>query len=197
MAGLLALAAALLLQPAIAEIRAEADVAISDGAPFVMETRYRSPIDASYVSRRPREETILTVDAAGVWREERGERRPQAADLALWILSHQFHAQLLDFDTIGGGADLRPAPPGSCDCIDRVGRRAAPGLGIEGLVLRADRASGQAREVLVLRAGKAPIRITFADWRPVAGRTLPFRVDLEDEARSFVFRFRRVEIAER
>lgn len=193
MATLLVLAA-LLAQPAAAEIRAVAEVSIDGGEGFVMETRYRSPTDARYVSRRPRSETILVVDGAGVWLESGGARRRQAADLGLWVLSHQFHALLLDFDALNDGADVTPTPPGTCDCIDRTGRRAAPGLGIEALVLRTARHGGMARGMLVRRSGKPAITMTFADWRPVAGRSLPFRIDLQDEALRFTFRFRDVTI---
>ncbi|MEO5937437.1 MAG: hypothetical protein ABIQ43_00335 [Sphingomonas sp.] len=167
---------------------------VTPGTGFVARMSYNGPNDAVYTRTTPDGTTNYVVDLAGATQIDDKGRQPLSPGMRAWVLGHQFHAQMRFFDELVGGSTVRDARAPDCDCEERVGRIAAPDMGIESLSLIVDRRSRQVRKFLVRRAGDEPIVSIPSDWRRVGGRLIPFRIVLNDGKRVFDFRFDRVTV---
>ncbi|MES2986404.1 MAG: hypothetical protein V4808_00725 [Pseudomonadota bacterium] len=182
-----ALAALLFSQPL--SVRTEAKVEVSNGRSWGATTRYAGPSDAEYVQHRPEGDSRYTIASDGIWLTSPKGREPLDADLGLWILGHNFHAQILDFAAMNAGATRHPFVEPGCDCEELRGKRAAPAMGIEYYSLIFERVGGRARKLVIQRKDAVPVVSLYSDWRPVGGRSLPFAVDVDDGKDRYAFRF--------
>ncbi|RYD56931.1 MAG: hypothetical protein EOP60_04730 [Sphingomonadales bacterium] len=191
-----ATAIALLGQPAVAQTRvqAEAEVKVANGRHFVALMRYAGLDDAEYVRRMPEGESRYTIDRDGVWLTSATGKEQLDPDLGLWVLSHNFHAQILDFARLNGGVTRHALRQVGCDCEEVRGKRAAPALGILHLSLIIEREGGKARRILIHRKGAAPVVSIFSDWRMSGGNSLPFTMDVDDGKDRYAFRFTSVTV---
>lgn len=177
---------------ALIPVSAEAEVTVSNGRHFTAIMRYAGPNDAEYIRRRPGEDNRYVIAPDGVSLTSPKGREPLDPSMMAWILSHQFHAQMLDFAALNDGFTRRAYA--GCECDELVGNRVAPALGITHLSLVVDRAGGHARMLLVHRRDAAPVVSTYSDWRETGGRSLPFAVDIDDGKDRYAFRFTHIAI---
>jgi hypothetical protein len=194
---MIAIALALLLgqpqEPRLV-VRAEAQVEVSNGKRFGATMRYGGARDSEYVQHRPEGDNRYVIASDGAWLTGPKGREKLPDDIALWILGHNFHAQMLDFAAMNGGATRQAFTEPGCDCEELRGERAAPALGIEYLSLIVEREGGRARELLIHRKDAGPVVSTFSDWRIAGSRSLPFAVDIDDGKDRYAFRFTSVTV---
>jgi hypothetical protein len=193
------LALALQVPPALAAnacsqraILTEADVNVSDGSEFRTESYYRSK-DGAAIRHLDDRDRLVAVEGPIGWASD-GEKSAAGSDFyKLFALGHQYHALLLDFDSIAAnvredaqvefGGDMRAARSGDY-----------PYGGTVHLV-RGEDASRPAG----LRFDfpeDALIFASFLDWRERDDRLLPYHIRIDDGERTFDYRYTSVDISE-
>jgi hypothetical protein len=162
-----------------------ANVSVSNGRTYVLETYYGGAMHAAVRQTRPSGEvntSTITGDRAftSTAPDEDGGQM-----LRTIVLGHQFHALLLNFDAIH--TNLRVGE------IEYAGERRAtrdgdwPYGGVSHLVLGAtpDRPTA-----FVFNYSGAPaIRVAFSDWREAGGGVLPFHIVIDDGSNRYDYSF--------
>ena len=176
-------------QPSLPVILSKADVTVSDGTTFKLTTGLR-PAGASYRADYPDRTILQTTDFHDAFEETDEGAHRIADDYILFVLAHQFHAQVAHFAELNQGVAMqRDCLTVGDGCRERIGNRSAPGLGITQLGLQYDRKTGRPIALLAYRDNDEPITATFSDWRSVDGRDIAYRVTLDDGVRSFDYRY--------
>lgn len=173
-------------------VYAFADVTVSDGKTYSVETFYRSPLRAA--TRLVRENGSLhVVEGPLAWVQSGEDAVLAGADQRGFAQGHQFHALLMYF-------------PAFARDPERVA-----GIDFNGGQHTALRGTADTGSVLYLIDGDAPdrpagvridignmkIEIVAQDWRDVGGRTLPFALTIDDGSRQFEYRYRRVDFTDK
>jgi hypothetical protein len=155
-----------------------ADVSVSNGRRYVIDTYYAATDDAAVRQTRPNGEiNISVVEGERAWTN--GSDEDGGDMLRTIVLGHQFHALLMNFDSIAanvhdeGSARVGDWPYGGTLRMTRSGARA------EGFVFNF--------------AGAPEIRVTFSEWGIVNGVDTPFHMRIEDGSDTYEYAFTRVE----
>ncbi len=153
-----------------------ANVSVSNGRTYTIETYYTAPDRAAVRQTRPNGEVNTSVVAGDAQSPEDG-----GAMLRTIVLGHQFHAVLTRFDTV-----LSNVRSGE---VEYAGEQRAtregdwPYGGTVRLVQPAD--SDHPEAFLFNMTGAPEIRVTFSDWR----RDLPFHMVIDDGSNSYDYTF--------
>jgi ketosteroid isomerase-like protein len=171
-------------------IVAAADVTVSDGSEFGIESYFHS-IDNAAIRHVREDPQLIAVEGPLGWAQT-----PNGSELGdnfykLFGLGHQFHAFLLHFDELVSNART------SEDLAFANEKRAAasgdyPYGGVVHLV-NGDIASRPAG-LLFEFPDTPPISVTFEDWRALDGVELPFRMQIDDGERVFDYRYSDIDI---
>jgi ketosteroid isomerase-like protein len=194
------LAAALLATPAAhasdacdpAAIVTSADVRVSDGARYTLETFFNvSDIMATRQTRPNGEVNVMALEGPTIWTSGATQ---QGGDLERTLtLGHQFHALLLNFDGLVGNARTADVSYRGATRIARVGDWPY-GQGEVQLIM--NRANTRPDALMMMFPGMgARIEIAFSNWRRVNGTSLPHRLSINDGSRTFDYRFTRIQTA--
>ena len=172
-------------------IRTVAEVQVSDGTKFQMESFFRAKDTAAVRQTREAAQTTVAAEGPFGWLANRAGAR-LAGDMERgFALGHQFHAFVLHFDEV-------VATPTKAEAISFAGGERS---GLSGALPYGGKAHLVAGEVAARPAGMvyvppdtAPIEIAFDDWRPVGQVVLPFRLRIDDGSSTFVYNYTTVEI---
>lgn len=174
-AGLLALAACA-TAPQGDSVLTFANVSVSNGRTYTIETYYTAPDHAAVRQTRPDGEINTSIIAGDAMSPADG-----GAMLRTIVLGHQFHAVLVKFDTV-----LTNVRDGT---VDYAGERRTTREGdwpYGGTVRLVQSASGGHPEAFLFNMTGAPeIRVTFSDWRG----DLPFHMTIDDGSNSYEYTF--------
>jgi ketosteroid isomerase-like protein len=165
-----------------------ADVRVSDGVRYTLETFFNAIDVAATRQTRPNGEiNVMAIEGPTAWTSGATEL---GGDMERTLtLGHQFHALLLHFD------DLVRNPRDANVTFRNEARRArvgdwAYGDGEAQLVFNA---AGTRPEALIFSfPGAAPIEMVFSNWRRAGGVQLPHRLAIDDGRRQFDYRFTRI-----
>jgi hypothetical protein len=160
-------------------------VSVSNGRTYVLETYYGGATHAAVRQTRPTGEvntSIISGDRAftSAAPDEDGGQTLRTA-----VLGHQFHALLLNFDTIH--SNVRTGE------IEFAGERRAtrdgdwPYGGVSHIVLGT--APDRPMAFVFNYAGAPEISVAFSDWRAVGGETLPFHIVIDDGSNRYDYSF--------
>lgn len=170
-----------------------AQVRVSDGKRYVMETYYSAPeIAALRQISSPEDTTIIATEGPRAWaiNQEGGDDNL----LRTFAMGHQFHALLLHFDDIVIDAHDTEVTYRGATRRARVGHWPF-GAGEAQLVYQA---AGNRVDALILSGPERPdVVVRFSNWRSVRGERLPFRAAIDDGTRIFHYAFTRVDTAPR
>lgn len=172
-------------------IRAAADVTVSDGLRFRVETWFRTPGEAAIRFHRDSGSTIA-VEGGLAWSSNEGEARLAPDSAHAFVLGHQYHAFIRDF----AGMVENPEPVEGVTFAGKhlSGTSGRLPFGESAYLLRAadsDRPAGFRLD----RPGREPIEAEFFDWRNRPGGDLPFRIVIDDGEREFEYRYTRVDVS--
>ena len=189
---------ALALQPAIASdacstraITSTAHVSVSDGSEFRTESYYQSK-DSAAIRHLDHRDRTVAVEGPVAWARE-GERSQVGSEFyKLFALGHQYHALLLEFDTIVGdvregsrvdfGGEIREAISGDYPYGGRVhlvqGEDASHPAG-----LRFDFSEDSV------------VTASFMEWREQDNNLLPFHIRIDDGERTFDYRYTSIAVS--
>lgn len=175
-------------------IKTKASVLVSDGSTFDTETLFHSVEGVSFLQRRRDSETLIAVEGPLSWVRQNDETSSGNSFHKLFALGHQFHAFLLYFEDLTGGANdtahlefagsLRNAVSGDYPYGGRVHlvQSEQPERPL-GLVFDFPETSR--------------ISVTFSDWRQVNDQQVPFELVIDDGQRQFTYSYTDVTISER
>lgn len=158
-----------------------ADVSVSNGRTYTIETYYTAPDHAAVRQTRPNGEINTSIIAGDAQSPEDG-----GAMLRTIVLGHQFHAVLTRFDTV-----LSNARSGE---IEYAGERRATREGdwpYGGTVRLVQSANGGHPEAFLFNMTGAPeVRVVFSDWRGA----LPYHLVIDDGSNSYDYTFTAVRL---
>jgi hypothetical protein len=183
--ALLALAACATAPQADSGVLTSANVRVSNGHTYVLETYYQNAHRAAVRQTRPNGEVEVSaiLGTLAMTRARPGEVGDQM--LRTIVLGHQFHALLLNFDAVHSNARVGEIAYGGERRATRDGDW--PYGGVSHLVLGAvpDRPTA-----FVFNFSGAPeIRVAFSDWRDAGGETLPFHIVIDDGSNTYDYSF--------
>jgi ketosteroid isomerase-like protein len=173
-------------------IIAAADVSVSDGTSFRVESLFHTHDHSSIRHIRDDGDQVIAVEGPLAWYRVGDEERPGADFHQVFALGHQYHAFLLHFAEIVGGVveqseiefqdETRPAWSGNYPFGGKVH-----------LVERSKKPEG-----LVFDFGETGyIEVALSDWRTVGETRVPFNASVDDGQRVFEYRYTDVTIEER
>lgn len=171
-------------------IIAAADVSVSDGTSFEIESFFHSSDGAAI--RHIREPNQLVVVEGPLSWARVGDKEELGGDFhKSFALGHQNHALMLRFDEIASNARR------TTELNFRGNQHGAlsgdyPYGGVIHLV------DGETRDrptgLLFEFPESAPISITFGDWRESGGRDLPYLAQIDDGERVFDYRYSSIDL---
>ncbi len=172
-------------------ILASADVSVSDGSTFKVETFFHSEKAAAIRHIRD-DEQLIAVEGPLSWIRS-GNSVGLGTDFhKLFALGHQFHAFLLHFEDVA--SNTRRA-----EAIDFLGdvRSGVTGDYPYGGVVSLIEGDDDTRPAGLLFEfpETPPISVVFADWRGIDSSAIPYRVQIDDSERVFDYRYLSVELA--
>ena len=174
-------------------IVAAADVTVSDGSSFGIESYFHSKDNVAIRHIRDFPQLIAVEGPLG-WAQT-----PDGSELGdnfykSFGLGHQFHAFLLHFDKLVSNAR-------SSEDVSFVNenRAATSGDYPHGGVVHLVNGDIASRPVGLLFEfpDTPPISVTFEDWRGLDDIELPFRMQIDDGERVFDYRYSNIEISPR
>jgi len=172
---------------------AYADVTASDGKKYSVESFYRSKDRAA--SRFIREDggSLHVVEGPFTWVQADGKAELAGNFQRDFALGHQFHALLLHFRAIM--TDIEPVTDiefagGSVSALRGTRSTGGAAYLIDGG--SSDQPAGMRFDV-----GDLKIDIIASDWRRVGGRPVPFALLIDDGTRTFDYRYKIVDLADR
>lgn len=169
-----------------------ADVTVSDGATYTVESFYRSKKRAA-ARFSSRGGTMHAVEGGLAW-----SQNPERAELAGafvrdFALGHNFHAFLLRFEEVVTDVERVDAiefAGGTVSALKGMRESGDMVYLIDGDV--PDRPAGMRYD-----AGDMIIEITASDWRPQDGIEVPYQLVIDDGERDFTYRFSRVDLSDK
>lgn len=183
--ALLALGACATAPQASGGILTSANVSVSNGRIYVLETYFGSATQAALRQTRPTGEVqTSTVSGDRAWSSASPDE-DGGPMLRTIVLGHQFHALLMNFDAIH--SNLRAGE------IEYAGERRAsrdgdwPYGGVSHLV---PGATPDRPTAFVFNYSGAPeIHVAFSDWRDAGGEALPFHIVIDDGSNTYNYSF--------
>lgn len=168
-----------------------ADVTVSDGSAFKTQSFFHSR-DAAAIRHIRDSDQIVAVEGPLSWVRVDSKSQLGTGFHQLFALGHQYHAFLLHFDELSDnrretklltfGEDVHPARSGDY-----------PYGGTVHLVEGSE--SPRPVGLLFEFPEATTIQVTFSDWQAVGDTELPFRAEIDDGERIFVYRYTSIELS--
>jgi hypothetical protein len=168
-----------------------ANVEVSDGLTYSASTEFHYPNEAGFYREYADRTVRLKMTGDQYWRDEGDGLVPFEGDIVTreFILGHQVHAWLIDFDGLSGSGP-------SCEEIS-----------VDGEVVSARHVSHDRfpkslvpcegrPEMLIMGYDETQVTLRFMDWREQQGRELPFTVSFDDGSRIFTYRYSKVVVTD-
>jgi len=172
-------------------ILATADVSVSDGSTFKVETFFHSE-SASAIRHIRDDERLIAVEGPLSWTRSSDSVELGTDFHKLFALGHQFHAFLLHFENIVSNFQRVETIDFQGDVYSGV-TGDYPYGGVVSLIESDDetRPAG----LLFEFPETSPISVVFADWREIDGGAIPYRVKIDDSKRVFDYRYLSIDLA--
>jgi hypothetical protein len=173
-------------------ISAAADVHVSDGSSFSVETYFQSK-EIAAIRHLGKSERLTAVEGPFGWAEI-GEKAELGSELnKVFALGHQFHALLLYFDEIAGATrqgDVRFAAGW---------HQATTGDYPYGGTVHLIRGDDESHPMGLLfeLPEDTVISVEFSDWREAGERSLPYRLAIDDGQRKFDYLYTDIDLTAR
>jgi hypothetical protein len=172
-------------------IVAAADVTVSDGSEFAIESFFQSA-NAAAIKHIRDSEQIIAVEGPLSWNSIAGEAEPGTDFHKHFALGHQFHALMLHFDEIV--TDVRASEQIAFRGEMRSGTSGDyPYGGVVHLIQDEDETHPAGLLFELPESGA--IAVSFDDWRVVNGVVIPFHVQIDDSERIFDYRYSNVDLS--
>ncbi len=167
-------------------ITTSADVAVSDGSAYSVETYYRSADEAA-VSFLGEGASDIVSEGPFAWYRQ-GKKTGLASDKEKrFALGHQYHAMVLHFDEIMANVADDPAIEFLGET--RTGRTGEYPTGGTVSLVEGDNPA-QPAGFLMLLPEETPITVTLDDWRESeAGAALPYTLQIHHGDRVFTYTY--------
>jgi hypothetical protein len=172
-------------------IAAAADVSVSDGSGFRIESYYQSKVAAA-IRHIDESDRIIAVEGPLGWIRHNDESEVGSDFLKLFALGHQFHAFLFDFDDIASNLRQR-------DNLAFRGEqhRATSGDYPYGGIVHLVHSDDDMRPAGLLFEfpEDTVVSVGFDDWRDVGGAFLPFHMQIDDGERIFDYYYSEIDVS--
>lgn len=167
-----------------------ADVSVSDGSSFKVETFFHSK-DAAAIRHIRDEERLIVVEGPTSWTRTADKDEPGTSFHKRFSLGHQFHAFLLHFENMVG--DVRPVP--NIDFHSGVHSGVSGNDPYGGTISLIDSNDETRPAGLLFEFPETPpITVIFADWREIDGEVLPYHIQIDDGERIFDYHYSAIDL---
>ena len=179
-----------LANPLAAEVTSRASVSVSDGTRYQITTVYRDQHHALFHASYPEQIITQVVEGESIWQRVGDERSEGSPFVELFVLGHQFHAQLLWPEQFFVTSVPQAGIDETCQCrltvaTDRFGNVAR---------LQGDAKTGRTvANTTQIKEGPL-IKYRFSNWREVETVQLPFSIQIDDGERVFEYNFQEVRL---
>ena len=165
-----------------------ADVTVSDGKTYSVETFFRSKDRAASKFIREDGGSLHVVEGPFAWTGV-GDKAELTGDFQRdFALGHQFHALMVHFNDIVTDTERVSE-------IEFAGQKVSALKGLRdtgGAVYLVDGVSADQPAGMRFDVGDLKIDIIASDWRDVGGTSIPFTLLIDDGSRTFDYRFKTV-----
>lgn len=172
-------------------IVAAANVSVSDGSGFRIESYYQSK-SAAAIRHIDEADRVIAVEGPLSWARMDGKSEAGSVFYKLFALGHQFHAFLLDFDSIASNVQQRNG-------LRFRGNqyRSTSGDYPYGGTVHLVHGVDEERPVGLLFEFPEDlvISVSFSDWRNIDGVALPHNMQIDDGDRVFNYEYSKVDVA--
>lgn len=180
--------------PAVAQekqtITAFADVTVSDGLTYSVTTSYLD--NERLIFHRIYPERKITMGRGGLylWQYDGETEKLLNLKMGDFVTGHQFHAQIVYPERFySDTSTLKSSEDTVCKCrIETI---------VDGTKITTKRfrqTDNRLVSQLTNYNGEFSVLLTYKDWRKVGNITLPYHIEIDDGARTFVYNFNKVEI---
>ena len=168
-------------------ISAKADVTVSDGKTYSVNTLYHDSQRAVFQRIYPDRTVTHGVEGKYTWGYDGKVESTAPGMMTGIVLGHQIHAQILYFDQL--------------HIVSKLADNASfKGKSVLSAISQTDERDwrfyyahdGKPLGMVLTPKGQKPIEFVFSDWRPVDGVSMPFAVRIDDGSRQFDYRFQSV-----
>lgn len=167
-----------------------ADVMVSDGSSFTIQSFFQSSDAAAIRHIRDKDQIVVVEGPYGWARVDDSERMGSDFEKS-FALGHQFHAFLLYFDEIVSNRH-------DSESISFKGKehRALTGEYPHGGLVHLILGEGglHAQGLIFQFPGSKPIVVSFSDWRSLDQFEIPFQIEIDDGQRVFSYRYTSVDV---
>lgn len=168
-----------------------ADVSVSDGSEFRTESFYRS-IDSAAIRHIDHRDRVVAVEGPLGWAREAERAELGSNFYKLFALGHQYHALLLDFETIVSNTHDNSQIVFGDGLHDATSGNYPYGGTVH--LIRGEDASRPAGMRFDF-AEDTVIQTWFLDWRPHDNAELPYHIRIDDGERMFDYHYTRIEVS--
>jgi hypothetical protein len=171
-------------------ITAAADVKVSDGSSFKVETYFQSR-DVSAIRHIRDRQQLIVVEGPQSWTQVGDNSNTGTEFHKLFALGHQFHAFVLHFEELAG--DVRRLDN---VLFDGEPRQATSGDYPYGGVVHLIQSADEMRPAGLLFEfpENTVISVTFDDWRNVGKAPLPFHLQIDDGQSVFDYNYSEIKV---
>lgn len=180
---------------AVGAIETAADVSVSDGSTFSVQSLFQSKDAAAHRQISAASEMLISTEGPIGWVRIDDATVAATASHKQFALGHQFHALLLHFDDIVEN----PRDSSVVKFIDRERRARTGDLPYGGVahLIQGDIDDRAAGMVFEFPNAAAPIIVIFKDWRTVDGIPAPFAIEIDDGERLFKYQYVQIDIGKK
>lgn len=174
-------------------ILASADVTVSDGSAFKIQSYFHSKEGAAIHHIRD-DDQIIAVEGPLSWISVGDKSQLGTRFHKLFALGHQYHAFLLHFDELV----TNPRVTERLDFRGNFHRARSGDYPYGGIVhLVEGNETGRPVGLLFEFPESAAITIAFSEWRKHEDAVMPFRIEIDDGERKFDYRYSSIEASPR
>ncbi|HKJ17112.1 MAG TPA: hypothetical protein VJ984_07180 [Xanthomonadales bacterium] len=174
-------------------ITSRAEVSVSDGTSYQVETYYRS-VEESVVSFKGPNASDIVSEGPYAWYRQ-GEKTGLAGETEKrFAIGHQYHAMLVAFDDIM--VNVQPDPDITFRNESHSGHTGDYPFGGKISLIEGNQ-SRQPKGFLMLLPDETPIEVVLDDWRANEyGNSLPYQLTIFHGDRVFTYRYEQVDFDE-
>lgn len=173
-------------------IRATADVSVSDGPGFSIESFFGG-VDEAAIRFVDDNEQVIAVEGSWAWVSQNGAAQLGEDAHKVFALGHQFHALLLYFERLAIG--VRQGSGISFGEVDRAAISGDYPYGGTMHLITGD--DWRNPEGFVFDFPESPrIEVHFSDWRTLDDTVVPFRLQIDDGDRVFDYHYTEIDISQ-
>ncbi len=171
-------------------ITAFADVTVSDGLTYSVVTSYLD--NERLIFHRSYPERKITMGRGGLylWQYDGETEKLLNPNMGDIVDGHQFHAQIIYPERFySDTSTLKSSEDTVCQCrIETI---------VDGTKVTTKHFTKTGNRLISQLTdynGEFSVLLTYKDWRKVGDITLPYRIDIDDGTRTFIYTFNKVEL---